>query len=149
MKLIKFQVAAIIILHFIYTSFVVAEGFDYLSQVKKYVKCEAVFNVAANISSKSEEEFYEHELHHASIDARIIALELAKVGKISAEQVNELFYAYLNEYRKVLEEREANNQLDDFINLLNPVVGQCEQLNAMQQDILQRKKEQIDYSEYQ
>ena len=80
-------------------SYINADGFDHYAYVKKYVKCEAVQNVAANISSESEEEFYQHELHFASLDSRAIALEFARAGNYSPAEVEELYGTYLDEYR--------------------------------------------------
>ena len=120
-----------------------ADEFDYLSQIKKYIKCESVLNVSANVLSESEEDFYQHEFHHASIDSRIVALELARVGGYSAEQVDELFYVYLSEYRDALQESEENNELETFMEKLRPVIGECERLIAMQSDIIARWKKEF------
>ena len=114
-----------------------AEGFDYYAHIKKYVKCEAVQNVAANISSESEEEFYQHELHFASLDSRQIALEFARAGNYSPQEVEELYVTYLDEYRAILSESE---DVDKFLKSLSPQVTKCRKLNDMQKDLLQRNK---------
>lgn len=145
MGIIKFIFVISLMSIFLCGQTVLSEGFDYLKQVKKYVKCEAVLNVTANVLSASEEEFYQHEAHHASIDSRIIALEFARVGGHSVEEVDELFYLYLTEYRNVLQEKEANDELESFISSLRPLSEDCEELNAMQEDIIARRKEEIDY----
>lgn len=120
---------------------VLSEGFDYKVHIEKYMKCEAVQNVAANILSQSEQEFYQHELHNASLDSRIVALELARAGNYNEELVDELYNTYLTEYRKSLSESEG---VEKFINSLRLQVDRCKQLNAMQEDIVRRKKQQRD-----
>ncbi len=123
-----------------------AEGFDYYAQVNKYAKCEAVLNVMANILSESEQAFYQHELHHASLDARIVALEFAKAGNYQEQVVNEIFTTYLDEYRNQL---KLNEDVEKFIAALRPHVKKCQQLNAMQSDIIKRKKtETLEASDY-
>ena len=122
-----------------------ADGFDYLGQIKKYVKCEAIQNVAANIESESEEEFHQHELNHASLDSRIVAMELAKAGGYSSEQVSELYYVYLSEYRKILQESEDQSDVDNFLRSLRPLIDECERLIAMQSDLIKSRKNQTEY----
>lgn len=125
---------------------VYADGFDYFAQIKKYTKCEAVQNVMANILSESEQEFYQHELHYASLDSRIVALELAKAGGYQAEHIDELFLTYLNEYRNQLEQ---NEEVDTFIAALRPHVKKCRRLNEMQKDIIERKRtDYLDQGDY-
>ena len=121
-----------------------AEGFDYLGQIKKYVKCEAVQNVAANILSESKEEFHNHELNHASLDSRIVAMKFAKAGDYTPEQVNELYYEYVSEYRSVLQESKDQTEVDNFLDSLGPQLDECEKLIAMQSDIIEREKNQIE-----
>ena len=133
-----FKAFALIYL-FIQANHIHAEGFDYYAYVKKYVKCEAVQNVAANISSDNEEEFYQHELHFASLDSRTIALEFARAGNYSPAEVEELYGTYLDEYRVLLNESE---DAENFLHSLSPQVKKCRQLNEMQKDILQRSGEQ-------
>ena len=74
-------------------------------------------------------------------------MEFAKSGGYSPEEVDELFYAYLSEYRKVLQEKEASNELEAFMKSLNPLIKQCEDFNAMQEDIIARKKQELNYSQ--
>lgn len=116
-----------------------AEGFDFYAQVNKYAKCEAVLNVMANILSDSEEEFYRHEFHHASLDSRVIALEFAKAGDLETGLVDEIFATYLDEYRNQL---EINDDVEKFIAALRPYAKTCRRLNAMQSDVIARKKQQ-------
>ena len=116
-----------------------AEEFDYYSHINKYAKCEAVQNVMANIASESEEEFYQHELHHASLDSRIVALEFAKAGQYEKELVAELYNTYLDEYRKQLRESQ---DVEVFVAALRPYVTQCQRLNEMQSDVISRVKQQ-------
>lgn len=135
----KFSLVLILIFLFMLGSYINADGFDHYAYVKKYVKCEAVQNVAANISSESEEEFYQHELHFASLDSRTIALEFARAGNYSPAEVEELYGTYLDEYRATLNESE---DADEFLKSLTPQVKKCRQLNEMQKDILERKRKQ-------
>lgn len=118
---------------------VLAEGFDYYAQVNKYAKCEAILNVMANILSESEQEFYNHELHHASLDARVVALEFAKAGKYEQAMVGEIYNTYLDEYRDQL---KLNEDVEKFISALRPHVKKCRRLNDMQSDVIARKKNQ-------
>ncbi len=127
------------VLSFVMSHAVQAEGFDYYAQVNKYAKCEAVLNVMANILSESEEEFYNHEQHHASLDARVVALELAKAGNFEQAMVGEIYNTYLNEYRDQL---KLSEDVEKFIVLLRPHVKKCRRLNDMQSDIIARKKKQ-------
>ena len=126
-------------LAFISVHAVHAEGFDYYPHIKKYAKCEAVQNVMANIISESEEEFYQHELHHASIDSRIVALEFARAGQYKEGLVDELYNTYLDEYRSQLRQ---GDDVDKFVAALRPLVNKCQQLNEMQSDVIARKKQQ-------
>lgn len=129
--------AFILLVWFINTS--QAEGFDFYAHVNKYTKCEAVQNVMANISSESEQEFYQHELHHASLDSRIVALEFARAGQYEEGLVDELYNTYLDEYRKQLKDSQ---DVDKFVAALHPHVKECRRLNAMQSDVIARKKQQ-------
>ena len=121
------------------TSALYADGFDYYAHINKYVKCEAVQNVMANITSESEQEFYQHELHHASLDSRMIAMEFARVGKYKQGLVDELYHTYLDEYRSEL---KKNEEVEEFVAALKPQVKKCQRLNEMQSDIISRKKQQ-------
>lgn len=121
-----------------------AGEFDYMGQIKKYVKCEAVQNVAANILSKSEEEFHQHELNHASLDSRIVAMELARAGGYTSEHIDELYYVYLSEYRKILQASENQEEVDSFLKSLGPQIEKCEDLIEMQADIIEQKKNNIE-----
>ena len=114
-----------------------AYEFDHFSYVKKYTKCEAVQNVAANISSSSEQEFFQHELHFSSLDSRVIALEFARAGNHQEEEVENLYATYLAEYKEALNKSE---DVKIFLDSLQPEVRKCKQLNEMQKDILQNKK---------
>lgn len=116
-----------------------AEGFDYYAHINKYTKCEALQNVVANIASESEQEFYQHESHHASLDSRIIALEFAKAGNYEEGMVDELYFTYLDEYRNLLEKSE---EVEVFAASLKPHAEKCRQLNEMQEDIIRRKREE-------
>ena len=116
-----------------------AEGFDYYAHLNKYTKCEALQNVIANISSESEQEFYRHESHHASLDSRIIALEFAKAGNHEESVVNELYGTYLDEYREMLKKSE---DIEVFAASLRTHAEKCQQLNEMQEDIIRRKREE-------
>ena len=118
---------------------IIAEGFDYYLHINKYTKCEAVQNVMANIASESEQEFYQHELHHASLDSRIVALEFAKAGQYEEGLVAELYNTYLDEYRKQLKESQ---DVEVFVAALQPYVQECERLNDMQLDVITRVKQQ-------
>lgn len=133
----KAVLAFILLAWFINT--VQAEGFDFYAHVNKYAKCEAVQNVMANISSESEQEFYQHELHHASLDSRIVALEFARAGKYEEGLVDELYNTYLDEYREELKE---SKDVDKFVAALHPYIKECRRLNAMQSDVIARKKQQ-------
>ena len=138
MTLIKTNLLSLIlILYFSLSAW--AEGFDYYEHINKYAKCEAIQNVAANILSESEEEFYRHEYHHASLDSRIVALEFARAGNYQEEVVDELYDAYLSEYKQILSE---NDNVDNFMQALRPHIAKCKELNEMQEDIIQRKKEE-------
>ena len=128
--------ALVVILLVILASKIKAEGFDHFEYVKKYTKCEAIQNVAANISSQSEEEFFQHELHFSSLDSRVIAMEFARAGKYQEADVEELYAAYLSEYKEVISKTE---DVQVFLSSLQPDVKKCKQLNEMQKDILQRK----------
>ncbi len=136
-KSISIQVLAFMSISFCQNIF--AEGFDYYAHINKYSKCEAVQNVVANILSESEEEFYQHEYHHASLDSRIIAIEFAKAGKYEEGLIDELYYTYLDEYRSLLKESE---DVEKFVSSLRPEVAKCEKLNEMQEDILRRKRQE-------
>ena len=116
-----------------------AEGFDYYAHINKYTKCEALQNVIANISSESEQEFYRHESHHASLDSRIIALEFAKAGNYEESVVDELYGTYLDEYREMLKKSE---DIEVFAASLRTHAEKCQQLNEMQEDIIRRKREE-------
>lgn len=118
---------------------VLAEEFDYYAHINKYVKCEAIQNVVANIVSESEQEFYQHELHHASLDSRIVALEFAKAGNYKEAMVAELYNTYLDEYRSQL---KGSQDVEKFVAALRPHVSTCQRLNDMQSDIIERKKQQ-------
>jgi len=136
-KLMTNAYLMVIILFFTKSSF--AAGFDYYAHINKYTKCEALQNVVANISSESEQDFYQHESHHASLDSRIIALELAKAGKYEEWLVDELYSTYLDEYRDLLKQSE---DVSVFAASLKPHAEKCRQLNEMQEDIIRRKREQ-------
>ncbi|MDW3095636.1 MAG: hypothetical protein R8G33_08185 [Gammaproteobacteria bacterium] len=116
-----------------------AEGFDYYEHINKYTKCEAVQNVVANILSETEEKFYQHESHHASLDSRIIALEFARAGKYEEGLIDELYHTYLDAYRDLLEQSE---DVEKFTASLKPQVTKCKKLNEMQEDILRRKRQE-------
>ena len=116
-----------------------AEGFDYYAHINEYTKCEALQNVIANISSESEQEFYRHESHHASLDSRIIALEFAKAGNYEESVVDELYGTYLDEHREMLKKSE---DIEVFAASLRPHAEKCQQLNEMQEDIIRRKREE-------
>lgn len=116
-----------------------SEGFDYYAHINKYTKCEALQNVVANIESESEQEFYQHASHHASLDSRIIALELASAGNYEEGMVDELYFTYLDEYRDLLKNSE---EVEAFAASLKPHVAKCRQLNEMQEDIIRRKREE-------
>jgi hypothetical protein len=116
-----------------------AGEFDYYAHINKYTKCEALQNVIANILSQSEQEFYQHESHYASLDSRIIALEFAKAGNHEKWLVNELYYTYLDEYRALLKQSE---DVEVFAASLRPHAEKCRQLNEIQEDIIRRKREQ-------
>ncbi len=112
------------ILFFAESSF--AAGFDYYAHINKYTKCEALQNVVANISSESEQQFFQHESHHDSLDSRIIALELAKAGNYQQGLVEELYSTYLDEYRDLLKQSE---DVEVFAASLRPQAEKCRQLN--------------------
>ena len=115
-----------------------SEGFDYYAHINKYIKCEALQNVIANISSQSEQEFYQHESHYASLDSRTIALEFAKAGKYEEGLLDELYNTYLDEYRDLLKQ---SDDVDVFRASLLPGAEKCRKLNEMQEDIIQRKRQ--------
>ncbi|MFK7793849.1 MAG: hypothetical protein AB8B89_00730 [Gammaproteobacteria bacterium] len=123
----------------LFSQSIMSEGFDYYAHMNKYAKCEALQNVVANIASESEQEFYQHELHHASLDSRIIALEFAKAGRYEKGLVDELYLTYLDEYRDLLKKSE---EVEVFVASLSPHVEKCRELNEMQVDIILRKREE-------
>ena len=118
---------------------VYAEGFDYYAHINKYTKCEALQNVLANILSESEQEFYQHESHHDSLDSRIIALEFAGAGNYEESLVDELYSSFLDEYRVLLQESE---DVEVFAASLRSPAKKCHQVNEMQEDVMRRKREQ-------
>ena len=137
-----FKLAINIYLWSIFLAFshgVYAEGFDYFAHINKYTKCEALQNVIANISSESEQDFYQHESHHDSLDSRIIALEFAGAGNYKESLVNKLYASYLDEYRVLLKE---SDDVDMFAASLKSPAKKCRQLNEMQEDVIRRKREQ-------
>jgi hypothetical protein len=118
---------------------VFAGGFVYYAHINKYTKCEALQNVLANILSESEQEFYQHEAHHDSLDSRIVALEFAGASNYKESLVDELYASYLDEYRALLKESE---DVEVFAASLKLPAEKCHQLNEMQADIILRKRKQ-------
>ncbi len=114
-------------------STVQAQEFDYYPYIAKYARCEAIQNVMANVASESEQEFFQHALHHASLASRKIALAFAKAGSYPAGMVDELYQTYLDEYRQQL---RSNAQAESLIAALRPYVKKCQHLLDMQADLI-------------
>lgn len=114
-------------------SAVQAQEFDYYPYIAKYAKCEAIQNVMANVASESEQEFFQHALHHASLASRKIALAFAKAGNYQEGMVDEIYQTYLGEYRQQL---RSNAQAENLVAALRPQVKKCQRLLDMQADLI-------------
>ena len=115
---------------------------NYQEQIKTYVRCEALQNVVASILSDSEEEFFQHELHHAANDSNVIAKHLTRIGDYREEVLDELYLIYLDEFQNDLLKRAENGEANLFMQDARPQLDRCEELNELQADIIQRSKEE-------
>ena len=119
---------------------VVADSFDYQSQVNKYLDCQALQHVLANILSEDEQSFQSNDYYVSGLEPRLVADELARVAKIDPQLVQEIYTTYLGEYRVVLAGREDNADYQQFLSSLLSNVKRCLALNELQADIIRDAK---------
>lgn len=113
-----------------------AESFDYQAQINKYLDCQALQHVLANILSENEQSFQNNEYYQSGLDSRVIADELARVAKIRPQDIQEIYSTYLHEYRNVLADSQSNADYEQFLASLLSHVKRCLALNELQSDII-------------
>ena len=116
------------------------EGFDYQTQINKYLDCQALQHVLANILSEDEQSFQNNEYYLSGLESRLVADQLARVAQIEPQYVQDIYAAYLDEYRRVLAGSQENAEYQQFLTSVLAHVKRCLALNELQADIIRNAK---------